>query len=92
MVWPDILIWVVGLIGVLFLVFLANCLFLKKQQNYPDWAIKAFEKFERETEEDKKLTDLEKIMKYFPDAKVTRDGDKTVIDLAGSSTEQTGRD
>jgi len=50
-------------------------------QQYPDWVKDAFEEFDRNAEEDSKLSEIERIMKYFPDAKVSHEGNKTIIDL-----------
>lgn len=79
-------------VPVLVTVIILYLLFLRqdKSQQYPDWVVKAFEEFERSAEEDSKLSEVERVMKYFPDAKITRDGNKTVIDLAGGTEEELG--
>ena len=68
-----VLVIVVGL----YLVFVHS----DSSQQYPDWVIEAFEEFDRNAEEDSKLSEIERIMKYFPDAKVSHEGNKTTIDL-----------
>ncbi|HEY86952.1 MAG TPA: hypothetical protein G4O06_02825 [Dehalococcoidia bacterium] len=76
---------ILATVGILFLVFWE---FISSQplqdwvtKPYPGWVTKAFKEFEIQIEEDNKFNELARIIRYFPDAKITQEGNRTVIYL-----------